>query len=242
MPHPLPRSLSLVIILAFSSALSPQILWGAQSSDPANVGQNGQSSKKHILWIIPNNRTSPTLKNYQPLTSAQKFRLATSDSLDRGSFILAALFAGQSQLSGSNPSFGDGTKGYALSFVASTADLTIGNFMTEAIFPTVLHQDPRYFRRGTGSGWSRLGYAAGQIFLTHGDSGRTEFNFSEIFGNSTAVAISNAYYPDNRDAADAAMRLATQVGVDMAGNILKEFWPDIVRKFLTKKRQPSTHG
>jgi hypothetical protein len=109
--------------------------------------------------------------------------------------------------------------------------LAIGNFMTEAIYPTMLHQDPRYFRRGSGSGWSRLGYAAGQIFWTHTDSGGTQFNVSEIAGNATAVAISTAYYPGNRDAAQELSKFASQIGVDMAANILKEFWPDLNRRF-----------
>ena len=83
---------------------------------------------------------------------------------------------------------------------------------------------------------SRLGYAAKQIFWTHKDSGGTQFNYSEVIGNATAVAISNSYYPDNRNASDAVSRLGTQLGVDMASNILKEFWPDISRKFSKKRR------
>jgi hypothetical protein len=78
----------------------------------------------------------------------------------------------------------------------------------------------------------------GQIFLTHGDSGKTQFNFSEVVGNSTAVAISMSYYPDNRSASDAATKLGTQLAVDMVSNILKEFWPDLSRK-LSKKHD---HG
>ena len=78
---------------------------------------------------------------------------------------------------------------------------------------------------------SRFGYAVGQIFWTHTDSGGTQFNYSEIIGNSTAVAISTAYYPEGRDASSAVSKLGSQVGVDMLGNILKEFWPDIRRKF-----------
>jgi hypothetical protein len=74
----------------------------------------------------------------------------------------------------------------------------------------------------------------GQIVLTHSDSGNTEFNFSELIGNSTAVAISNAYYSDNRTASDAVSKLGIQLGVDMAANALKEFWPDIARKFGRK--------
>jgi hypothetical protein len=107
--------------------------------------------------------------------------------------------------------------------------------MTEGVFPVLLHQDPRYFRKGQGSGWSRLGYASGQIFWTHTDSGGTEFNYSEIVGNSAAVAISNSYYADNRTAHDAADKLGVQIGVDMASNILKEFWPDLQRKFRRRR-------
>jgi len=204
------------------------------------LGQNnGQQTApdptpKRIFGIIPNYRTSPSLVNYQPLTPRQKFKIATQDSFDRGTFVLAALFAGQGQLTNSNPSFGQGVPGYARYYGTSFADWVIGDYMTEGVFPTLLHQDPRYFRRGTGSGWSRLRYAAGQIILTHSDSGRTQFNFSEIGGNSAAVAISNAYYPDNRNAKDAGTRLGTQIGVDLASNILKEFWPDLYRKFGRK--------
>ena len=112
--------------------------------------------------------------------------------------------------------------------------------MTEGIYPTLFQQDPRYFRRGRGGTLSRLGYAAGQIFLTHGDSGHTQFNFSEVIGNSTAVAISNAYYADNRTAQDAVSKLGVQLGVDMASNILKEFWPDLQRRFSRRQHREAT--
>ncbi len=201
-----------------------------RKADPAPVVQVSRNDKR-IFGIIPNYRTSPSLAHYVPLTAGGKFRLAAEDAFDRGTFIMAALFAGEAQVSNSNPSFGQGVPGYARYFGTASADFVIGDFMTEAIFPTMLHQDPRYFRRGTGSGWSRLRYAAGQIFWTHTDSGGTQFNFSEIVGNSAAVAMSNAYYPDARTASDAALRLGTQIGVDMVANILKEFWPDLDQKF-----------
>lgn len=160
--------------------------------------------------------------------------IATRDSFDRGTVVLAAAFAGESQLTNANRSFGQGTAGYARYFGTAYADLVIGDYMTEAIYPTILHQDPRYFRRGTGSGWTRFGYAVGQIVWTHADTGHGQFNFSEILGNSTAVAISNAYYQDNRDVASAVSKLGVQIGVDMASNVLKEFWPDLDRRFFRK--------
>ena len=82
-----------------------------------------------------------------------------------------------------------------------------------------------------------MGYAIGQIFWTHTDSGRTQFNYSEILGNSTAVAISNAYYQDNWSAGNSGTKLGMQIGVDMASNVLKEFWPDLSRKFSRKNGQ-----
>jgi hypothetical protein len=82
----------------------------------------------------------------------------------------------------------------------------------------------------------------GQIFITHGDNRRTQFNFSEICGNATAVAISNAYNPDNRTAADAAGKFGIQLGIDLTGNVLKEFAPDLHRRFSGKKHAPSYSG
>jgi hypothetical protein len=194
-----------------------------------------ETKDKRVLWIIPNNRTTPTLVNYEPITPAAKFKLSADDAFDRGTVVLAGAFAGIGQLSNSDPSFGQGGAGYGRYFATSYADFVIGDFMTEALYPTLLHQDPRYFRRGRGSVWSRLGYAAGQCIVTHSDTGRTQFNYSEIIGNSTAVAISAAYYPDGRDVSTAVSKLGSQIGVDVTSNILKEFWPDLRRK-LSRNR------
>jgi hypothetical protein len=223
-------------------ALFTSSSWGQQtsSSDPVTDDRNQPHESKRILGIIPNYRTSPSLRNYEPLTTREKFKIASQDAFDRGTIVLAALFGGQGQLTNANPSFGQGGAGFARYFGAAYGDFVIGDYMTEAVFPTLLHQDPRYFRRGTGSGWSRLRYAAGQIFWTHRDSGATQFNYSEIIGNSTAVAISNAYYADNRTVGDAVSKLGIQLGVDMAANILKEFWPEVERKLRRKHHADQT--
>jgi len=227
-----------VALLAFACS-SPSQQAPADHIQPGTLASSEDQSpkqpeSKRIFGIVPNFRTSPSLQNYEPLKSKEKFKIASQDAFDRGTFTLAALIAGEGQLTNANRSFGQGGAGYARYLGASYGDLFIGDYMTEAIYPSLLHQDPRYFRRGAGSGWSRLTYAMGQIFWTHGDSGNTQFNFSEVIGNSTSVAISNAYYSDNRTASDAASKLGIQLGVDMAANILKEFWPDFERKFSRK--------
>ena len=197
---------------------------------------------KRIFGIIPNYRSHPSLKESKTLTSGGKFQIAARDSFDPGTFLLTGIFAGFGQLSNSTPSYGHGMAGYGRYFGSTYGDFMIGNFMTEGVYPSLLHQDPRYFRRGTGNVWSRLGYAMGQIFVTHGDNRKTRFNYSELGGNATAVAISNTYNPDNRTAADAVGKLGIQLGVDMAGNILKEFAPDLYRKLGSKKQTTASPG
>jgi hypothetical protein len=151
--------------------------------------------------------------------------------------VLAAIFGAENQLTNSNRAFGQGAPGFGRYWGASYGDFVVGNYVTEAVFPSLLHQDPRYFRRGTGGAWSRLRYAIGQTFWTHNDSGRGQFNHSEWLRNSAAVAISNAYYADNRNARENVSQLGVQIGVDTAANILKEFYPDILRHSRREHKQ-----
>lgn len=226
----------LLASLCFVSPMAAQVADRTlpASTEPANGGD------KRIFGIIPNYRTTPTLANYRAISSEEKFKLAAKDAFDPGTFLLAAVFAGEGQVTNASPSFGQGVKGYGHYFITSYADWAGADFMTEAVYPALLHQDPRYFRKATGSGFSRLGHAVGQIFWTRTDSGGHTFNVSEIGGNATMVAISQAYYPDNRSAHDAAKTLAIQVGDDMLSNILKEFYPDLRRVFSRKHHTEPT--
>jgi hypothetical protein len=229
------RSVAAAMFLTASFLTAPLGLCQSNSTDTAPDNED-----KHLFWLMPNYRTSPSLTDYQPLTVRKKFEVAGDDSWDRGTAVMAAIAGAENQLTNSNRAFGQGAAGFGQYFGASYADFVIGDYMTEAVFPSLLHQDPRYFRRGTGGFWSRLGYAIGQSFWTHNDSGRGEVNYSEWLGNSATVAISNAYYADNRNARDNFSQLGLQVGLDTAGNVLKEFYPEILRKFARKHHETAT--
>jgi hypothetical protein len=56
----------------------------------------------------------------------------------------------------------------------------------------------------------------------------------EIAANSAAIAVSMAYYPENCYVADDLSKPGSQSGVDIASKILKEFRPDLERKFSRK--------
>ena len=227
--------------VAFWAILCAGIAGGQTAApDPSPQLQPGTPDKR-IFGVLPNYRTAESSTNVEPLTTKQKFTIAAKDSFDWPSYILAGGLAGLSQLEDSESSFGQGMKGYAKRYAGGVADQIIGNMMTEAIFPSMLHEDPRYFRKNTGSTSSRLGYAVSRVFVTRTDAGGSRFNFSEWGGNATAVAISNAYYRDNRNWQDNTEKLATSVGIDLFSNVLKEFWPDFKRKFFNKHQAGESH-
>jgi hypothetical protein len=187
---------------------------------------------KRVFGVFPNYRTADGSQPFAPITSRQKFAIGLKDSLDWPILPVSAAFAGLYQLDDDNPSYGQGMRGYARRWAGALADQAIGNMMTESIFPSLLHEDPRYFRRGTGGAWSRVGYALSRIFVTRTDAGKQRFNFSEVLGNSVGVAISNAYYPDTRTASDNMEKLGMQLATDAFSQVMKEFWPDVKRRLF----------
>ena len=78
------------------------------SSQEASADQSQEQESKRILGIIPNYRTSPSLVNYEPLSTGEKFKVASEDAFDRGTVVLAAMFGAQDQLTNSNKAFGQG--------------------------------------------------------------------------------------------------------------------------------------
>ena len=189
---------------------------------------------KHIFGIFPNYGTSPSLSPYVPISSKEKFKIASEDALDPGGIVVAAAAGGVAQLLNSNRVFGQEVSGYGRYFAAAYGNHIIGDFMTEGVYPSLLHQDPRYFRKSTGSAGSRLEYAIIRVFCTQTDAGGTAFNYSRVLGTTSTVAISSLYYAHHRDASISADALGIQLGAAMAANILKEFWPDFLRKISRK--------
>lgn len=217
-----------------STAARPSLSGGDKAAEPESATAPEPSKSepidKRAFGILPDYRTARKSEQYTPITNRQKFVIAAKDSFDYPLVFVAAGFAGLGQLTDQNPSFGQGLKGYGHRLGTSYADQTIGNMMTEAIFPSLLREDPRYFLRGTGSIRSRVFYAISRIFVTRTDSGKMSFNFAEVAGNAAAVAISNAYYPDGRTVGDSVTKLAEQLATDALSQVLKEIWPDIKKK------------
>ena len=196
---------------------------------------------QRILRVMPNFYTS-YIQDAEPLSHAQKLDLAMKSSMDPSSFAAAGLDAGISQAENNFAAYGQGAKGYAKRFGASFADGFDSTLFAGWLFPVLLKQDPRYFRKGTGRVRSRLFYALITTTVKcKDDNRRWAFNYSSILGSLAAGSASNVYYP----AADRGVILTLQrAGVVTAegaiGAVFVEFWPDISSRLFHGRRKHPT--
>src|SRR5271169_6193541 len=185
---------SLLFVLIFASSLV------AQSQAPARVGATDDSPNlDRILGVIPNYLTvEDSTKRVAPLTVKQKFRLFAKETFDPFTAGAAVAGAALSQVGNHDPKYGEGAGPYGERFGAAVADITTQNFFSDAVLASLLHEDPRYFRRGPEFGvWYRVGYALSRVVVTRTDGGKNRFNYSGVLGMSVGIALSNAYYPDS---------------------------------------------
>jgi hypothetical protein len=181
--------------------------------------------KQRLIGVIPNFYTS-YIYDAAPLTSKQKFSLAARGTFDPVAVVGVAFGAGIEQASNSFAGYGQGAVGYGKRFAAKFVDGRSSDFLTHAVFPSIFHQDPRYYYQGSGSVKSRLVHAVGSAFVTRSDSGRTEPNYSFLLGDMCSGALSNLYYPQaNRGVSLVFNRAAVGLAGRVGGNLLREFLP-----------------
>ncbi len=173
-----------------------------------------------------------------PLTPAQKFDLSFHTIIDPYTFGLAFIVGGGfGELTDSHTGYGHGPAGFFKRVGASYLDNIDGNLIGNAILPVVLHQDPRYYRKGSGSVKSRIIYSALTTFICHGDNGRLQFNTSNVAGNFISGAISNAYYPSDERGVGLTLENGLVVTLEgMAGAQILEFSPDL-SSYLRRRRE-----
>lgn len=186
--------------------------------------------KQRLLGIMPQFQTVIGGKAV-PLTPKQKWSLASHTAIDP--FYIGYAFivgGGFSEIDDSHQGYHWGASGYFKRVGANYADNIDGALIGNGLLPILLHQDPRYFRAGTGSFGHRFLHAALSTVVCHGDNGHNQANVSNILGNFISGAISNAYYP----ADERGMSLTIQNGLEVTalgaiGGQLLEFGPDINR-------------
>lgn len=174
-------------------------------------------------------------QNALPLSPGQKFQLFFKSATDPWPFLLAGVVSGIGQADDSYPEWGQGAQGYAKRYGAAYSDAFIGNFFGNAVLPVLLHEDPRYFQKGTGSTMKRLLWAASSTVWCRRDNGGWGPNYANVGGNLIGAAIARAYYPASERTVGDTISDGLTVSVEgIAGAEVIEFWPDIARHYKRK--------
>ncbi len=194
---------------------------------PEQVALEQLHTEEHqrLVGVLPNffvsyDWTAP------PLTVGQKFNLSTRNALDPGNLALVGTVAGVQQASNAFPGYGQGAAGYGRRYGADLGNLVIGTYMGGAVLPSLFHQDPRYFYKGTGTKRSRVVYALSRAVITRGDNGHDQPNFAGVLGDLSAGALSNLYYPAS-DRQGATLFLENSI-LAIAGDAMN----DLVQEFF----------
>jgi hypothetical protein len=177
-------------------------------------------------------------QNAPPLTPREKFHLFTKMAFDPAEFALVGVQAGISQAQDGFPAYGQGAAGYGKRYGAAFADEVSAGFFSNFFYPTLLKEDPRYFRLGEGSFKHRFGYALKQEFVCHTDKGGRSFSWSNTLGALSSGGLSNVYYPqDDRGFELTMSRSGIALLYGSVGGLLDEFWPDVNRKLFHKHKK-----
>ncbi len=235
-----------------ATALGAVLLWcgvarGQSRQDTAEpehdtIAPAAPFNGERILGVLPDFQTiTDPQKKAPPLTRKQKWSLVWKETVDPFNVVSAALGAGLSQAGNQTPKYGNGGRAYSERFGAALADFGTQNLFSAGVLATLLHQDPRYFRKGPGTRLpSRVLYSVSRIVITRQDTGKAAFNASGVFGMLMGIGASNLYYPSASVRGSVMLgRLHTSLLGGVTGNLLSEFWPDLQRRFLHRKgRKP----
>ena len=201
-----------------------------------NTDLNKPQQTDRILGFVPNFSAVSADTKLPPQSAKDKFLIAGRNSFDYGSFILTAFQSGIAMANNSYPEFHQGAAGYGRYYWHTLLDTANENFMVGGVGPAIFRQDNRFYTLGHGSIRKRVFYAASRVLVTRTDSGNETFNASEIIGAGAASSISSLYYPQQYHTwTKIGQRWLTSCLIDTANFSVKEFWPDINRKFFHSK-------
>jgi hypothetical protein len=125
--------------------------------DPVEVATEEVKEEEHqrVFGFIPNFYVT---YNHEaaPLTTKLKFHLAWKSSADPITIAGTAFLAGLQQAGDQYPEFGQGMEGFGKRLGAGYGDVLTSTFLSGAIFPSLLHQDPHTCWEFSGGPRSRL--------------------------------------------------------------------------------------
>ncbi|MGZ7077291.1 MAG: hypothetical protein ACXVJL_14930 [Candidatus Angelobacter sp.] len=181
----------------------------------------------------------PSLNDWKPLTARQKFAVFLHSTYSPRTFVNVALDEAADRAKGKhlNREYETGFRGVGQRYGVSLATNETDVFFQRFLFPTLLKQDPRYFRNPDLPFFQRALYAMSRVLITRTDNGGHAFNSSRILSVAASRAVSDLYVPGERQGMHPITACVSFTLLRDAGeNLVHEFWPDVRRKFLHRQK------
>lgn len=200
------------------------------SSQEVAAQQLKAEEHQHVLGFIPNIYVTYE-PHPEPLTAGMKFHLAYKGLTHPTFFAFEGLWAGVEQAAHMTD-YRQGARGYGERFGANLASGASEAFFGNAVLPSLLHQDPRYFYEGTGTKGSRAWHAIAAPFVCKGDNGKWQPNYSQWGGSLISASLSNTYYPSSQRGAGLVFtNFGTSMGLHVGLGLAQEF---LLKRFTSR--------
>jgi len=135
---------------------------------------------------------------------------------------------------------GQGWGAYGIRLTSSYGATLVGNtvtFGTGALF----HDDNRYFRSGSEGFLGRLGHVIVSPYVARSDAGRRRFSTSMFMGSAAYSGVQLAWSPGSWQGwDDVGINYLIWYGQVAGVNLVKEFYPSMVRHFRVKQNEKTS--
>lgn len=178
-------------------------------------------------WLV-----APSNAPFRSLSPREKFGSFVHHAYSPYTFAGAAYDATWAQVLGDPSEYGGGMQGWGKRLGAAVACTETRSFFSTFLFPTLMHQDPRYFAMYDGPVVKRGFHALSRVLVTRDDSGNNVFNSSGLLGIAFTESLSMAWTPEGRrSSGETFTRMLGAMQGDATSYLLREFTPDFLRIF-----------
>ena len=228
-----------VVLASTSMGLAIQIA-GIQSppsqNEPRRSGTLSSSVGQAELPPCPRPLIDPFARfvsgpGAAPLSPKRKGALAFNNVIDPFNAFTILATAAISVGADAHSPYGPGMKGFAKNVgVAYTQDIS-GQLFDTFLIPSLVHQDPRYYRMPHASIPRRVLNSITQVYWSRSDSGKGMPNCATFLGFAINAEIMNLYVPGiQTDSSATAQRYITGLASAPIDNFITEFLPDVASK------------
>ena len=209
---------------------TPSSTSGPSTSGPSTSGQAAPVASLYDVNI-------PSGWKAQPLTARDKVVLGARQLYSFENVASIAIVAGYTHIVDGQPNYGVNSKAFAQRLGAAAVRESSQTVFAEMIMAPLLHEDPRYYVKGPGTGFlKRSVYAATRPLITRTDAGNSTVNAALLIGYAGSAALTPAFYPPiNRNFQDVAATFGGSIGGAALGYFVIEFTDDALTALRLKR-------